>query len=196
MVVAVGILGWRFVELAERGGAEPLPPPATPADLYAGLGGDFTLTDGKGEVYSSAASLRGYWGVIYFGYTMCPDICGLSVYRLTEAVDRLKDREFMPIFITLDPARDTLERLQPYLDSFSTCWIGLTGTEEQVDAVAGQFHVYAHRNPPDEDGQYTVDHSSFFYVISPEGKTVAALPHTLSVDALTAELEKLMGAGG
>ena len=155
------------------------------------ISGHFALT-GVDEHGVTDATYRGKWLLVYFGYTYCPDVCPTVLLRVGQALDSLgpvADR-VQPVFITVDPARDTSEHLKKYLASFSPRIIGLRGTAEQTAAAARQFHVY-YRARSLGDGEYSVDHSSLIYVIGPDGKFAKLLADSLPVERLVAELREL-----
>lgn len=157
-----------------------------PADAVVRLSeqftGDFALTDMNGAAVSSG-DLRGKLVVVYFGFTNCADVCPLALSRLSAALDLLSDREraeIAPLFITVDPARDTPEVLKSYLE-FDPRIIGLSGDQAAIDAASRSFKVYARRQPlPDSALGYTMDHSSFFYLVDRAGQPRLALHDSLT----------------
>lgn len=154
-------------------------------------GGDFNLSN-SGEPFELAA-LRGKPVILYFGFTSCPDVCpvGLSVIR-----DALNSDSVLAtaaaLFVTLDPARDTAQRLNDYVDFFHGNIKGLTGTLEEISAVTKQYGTYFQASKPDASGAYTVDHTAYFYLISKEGKLIRVLDHNTSANHLALELKKLI----
>lgn len=145
----------------------------------APTGGDFTLTSSKGSV--SLHDFQGKLVLIYFGYTFCPDICPTNLGNLSMAYQQLSDAEkehLQILFISVDPKRDTPERLQQYAHYFNSGIIGLTGTPETLDEIAKRYGViYAiHQTEPDQT-HYAVDHSAFTYVVDANGKLQTQLPH-------------------
>lgn len=139
----------------------------------AEIGGDFVLTDQNGNQFSSA-QLRGRPSLIYFGFTFCPDICPTSLQKLTAVIDTL-DRykiDVTPIFITIDPKRDTVASLKQYLAHFHKKIIGLTGSEEAIKEAADKFKVYyaiaPGSNPKGND--YLLDHTSMVYLMDKNGE--------------------------
>ncbi|EDV23853.1 uncharacterized protein TRIADDRAFT_27323 [Trichoplax adhaerens] len=139
----------------------------------ASLGGEFTLTDHTGKVKTNESFL-GQWIIIYFGFTHCPDICPDELDKLTAAikiVDDLKKVPYklQPLFVSVDPERDTPKQMAEYIKDFHPRLIGLTGTKEQVDKVTKAYRVYYSFGPKDSDNDYIVDHSIIMYLIDPEG---------------------------
>lgn len=175
----------------------PAPTAAATAQLAAAQGGPeisghFALETLDGHEVTDA-TYRGKWLLVYFGYTSCPDVCPTVLLRVGQALaslGKLADR-VQPIFITVDPARDTKERLSKYMAAFNSHIIGLRGTADQIKEAARQFHVY-YRARSLGEGEYTVDHSSFLYVVTPEGHFEKLLADSLPVDQLAGELRMLV----
>ena len=151
-----------------------------------GIGGPFALEDGAGKRVTDR-DYRGRFMLIYFGYTFCPDVCPTTLNQVADALDRLGPRadRIAPIFVTIDPKRDTPAVVQKYAAAFSPRLIGLTGTPEQVAAVAREYGVYyaEHRTGAGPD-DYTMDHSSILYLVAPDGTFVAPV----RADATGAEM--------
>lgn len=140
-------------------------------------------------------TFRGRPMVVYFGFATCPDVCPLALQRLSAALDLLSEKEsaeLAPVFITVDPARDTPERLGAYL-AFDNRIIGLTGTAEAVDRARQSFKVYARRQPlPESALGYTMDHSSLFYLVARDGAVPFALHDSLTPDQLAEMLRRMV----
>jgi protein SCO1/2 len=156
------------------------------------IDGRFALTDTNGRTVTNE-DFRGKWQVIYFGYTFCPDVCPTTLSEITNALGELGPRanDVQPIFITLDPARDSAKVLTAYLKAFDSRFVGLRGDPETIQALARQFHAYF-RLRGLGNGEYTVDHSSFIYVFDPKDTFVALLTGDLPGHALTDALRKLV----
>jgi protein SCO1 len=139
------------------------------------IGGHFTLTTPDGHVVTDR-SFRGKWLIIYFGYTFCPDACPTALNDISVALEQLGQLadKVQPLFITVDPERDTAQVMADYVGSFDPRFIGLRGTREQTAAAAQQFRVYYTVRQLGRD-EYAVDHSSFIYVMNPEGVFVKIL---------------------
>ncbi len=166
----------------------PIQPPATGA---ASISGHFTLNKLDGREVTDV-TYRGKWLVIYFGYTYCPDVCPTVLMRIGKALDELgglADR-IQPIFITVDPDRDTAPHLTQYMTAFNSRIIGLRGDSEQTRAAARQFHVY-YRNRDLGNGEYSVDHSSYLYVMAPNGRFAKLLADSMPADQLAEALKAL-----
>ncbi|HJD56243.1 MAG TPA: SCO family protein [Rickettsia endosymbiont of Pyrocoelia pectoralis] len=135
------------------------------------IGGDFELIDQDGEVFNSD-KLKGKLSLIYFGFTGCPDICPTSLNKITEIITVLGNHnlDVVPVFITIDPARDTPQMLKEYLKHFHPKFIGLTGSDAQIKEVAEKFKVYYARVDEGNNSNYMLDHSSFTYLMDKNGK--------------------------
>lgn len=144
----------------------------------APTGGDFTLQSANGPV--SLQDLRGKVVLVYFGYTFCPDICPTSLAFTSQGLNLLNPDELartQVLFISVDPERDTLEKLKEYGAFFHPGILGLTGTPREIAAVAKKYGASYSKQNTGSAGGYVVDHSSSTYVVSPGGKLVATLPH-------------------
>jgi len=142
-------------------------------------GGDFTLTSVHGPV--SLHDFRGKWVLLYFGYTYCPDICPTNLGNLSVAWRQLppeQQKQVQILFVSVDPKRDTPERLQQYVDYFGANIIGLTGSKTVIDEITQRYGV-VYRMVPVKDSAmgYLVDHSAFTYLIDPQGRLITQLPH-------------------
>lgn len=151
----------------------PQKPIAGEGDMHKNevqIGGDFELIDQNGKVFHSD-KLKGKFSLIYFGFTYCPDICPTSLQKIVEVYTTLQKYQIniQFAFITIDPKRDTPLVLKEYLAHFNPQFIGLTGDEQQIKVAADIFKVY-YAKVPGEGDDYMLDHSSFLYLMSPEGK--------------------------
>jgi protein SCO1/2 len=137
------------------------------------IGGKFELTDQNGNKFSSD-QMRGHLSLIYFGFTYCPDICPTTLNKLSSVISTLEKYkiDIMPIFITIDPQRDTSSLLKEYLGHFHPKFIGLTGSDDDLKRVADLYKVFYTRSEASENsGQnYMIDHSSFVYLMDKSGK--------------------------
>jgi cytochrome oxidase Cu insertion factor (SCO1/SenC/PrrC family) len=158
----------------------------------ADIGGPFSLTDQGGQTRTNA-DFRGRYMLIYFGYSNCPDVCPISLGVIADAVERLgpKAARIAPIFITVDPARDTPKILRQYLAVFSPKLIGLTGSDKDIRQVASEYHVYIAKHPT-QGGNYSVDHSNIIYLMGPDGRFIANYDDSLGPDGLAAALRKYL----
>ncbi|MGB0685112.1 MAG: SCO family protein [Planctomycetota bacterium] len=137
---------------------------------YEDFGGDFSLIDQRGEPFTLSET-DGKVRLLFFGFTHCPDICPTTLAELNQALGLLgsKGEEVEILFVSVDPERDTPERLEPYLAAFSLPVTGLTGTPEEVAAVAEAYGAYYDRVDLDSALGYTMDHSTYLYLLDREG---------------------------
>lgn len=161
------------------------------AEEEARVTGRFLLVTHDGQRVTDAA-FQGKLRLMTFGYTYCPDICPTTLGTMAAALDKLgaKADQIHPMFVTVDPQRDTPQHLGDYVKAFGPTMIGLTGTPEMVAAAARQFKVIFERHKP-ADGSpdsYMVDHSAGIYIMDREGGFLARLPHTATADEVAARL--------
>jgi protein SCO1/2 len=139
------------------------------------VGGDFILHDVNGNIVDSK-QFRGKYLLIYFGFTFCPDICPASLSEMGLVIDDLAQEAnlLQPIFITIDPKRDTQAQLKEYFTHFNPAILPLTGSAEEIKQVATSFKVYysVSHNTKNDPENYLVDHSSFFYFVGPDGRLI------------------------
>jgi protein SCO1/2 len=185
----LGITSTAFVLVAAllAGGAA-----SAESDGTVKIGGAFELVAPDGALVTEA-TYEGKWLLVFFGYTFCPDVCPIAMTLVSEALDALGDDASLlqPIFISVDPARDTPETLGAFVAAFDPRIVGLTGSVEQIDAVAKAYGVYFKANRNDEsDPYYTVDHSSHFYLMDPQGAFVRGLSHTESGESIAAKIKE------
>ena len=133
------------------------------------IGGPFELMDHRGQMVTDAQVLD-QPALIYFGYTFCPDVCPMDVARNVVAVEILADADLTvkPVFITIDPARDTVDYLADFVANNHPEMVGLTGTAEQIAKAAQAYKVYYRKQPSEDEDYYLMDHSSFSYFMVPD----------------------------
>jgi protein SCO1/2 len=185
VLLLIGLAGMASV-------AVPAPQGAQPTAQVAPFSPRFELQTLDGH-HVTDATYRGRWLLVYFGYTFCPDVCPtvlIDVGHALNAIGPLADR-IQPIFITVDPVRDTASQMGQYLSAFSPRIVGLRGDPKQTEIVSKQFHTY-YRARSLGNGAYAVDHSSFLYVISPDGRVAKVLPDSLRDQKLAEELRRLV----
>lgn len=176
------------VTRVEHSSAEP---PLAGADI----GGDFALTNKNGETVNWS-DFEGQYRIVYFGFAYCPDICPTDMQRTVQGLSAFADDEpglaanIQPIFITIDPERDTPEVVGEFASAFSDDLLGLTGSAEQIADAASKFKVFYARGEDSEAGGYLMDHSRIVYLFGPAGEPLATLPADTSAKAVTAELAK------
>lgn len=167
------------------------------------IGGPFELVDTQGETVTNER-FRGRYKLIYFGYTYCPDVCPTTLLHITRGLQILEEEapgkaeRIQPIFITIDPARDTVEQMRAYVSNFHASLVGLTGTKEQIAEAAKQYKVSYWRveDPEGGDDAYTMAHSGHVFVMSPEGEYLDRFDHTLNGPDIATLLDKLIPAPG
>ena len=145
----------------------------------ASIGGPFHLVDGSGKPVSDM-DYRGKYMIIYFGYTYCPDVCPTSLGEIAGALDMLSPDQLekvVPIFISVDPERDTPKVVGEYVKHFHDRLIGLTGPLDAVKSAAKAYRAYFSKGEADADGDYPVDHTSYTYVVGPDGQFITAYRH-------------------
>ena len=173
----------------------PAPVDLTQAPLAgADIGGEFELVDQNGKTVRWS-DFEGQYRTVYFGYTFCPDVCPVDVQRLARGLALLAEEQpelaakIQPIFITIDPNRDTPEVIGQFTGAFSDRMIGLTGSEEQVRQAADSFRIFYARGAGPDEG-YLMDHSNITYLFGPDGAPIATLPTDQGAAAVAEELAK------
>jgi protein SCO1 len=169
--------------------------PETPPLEGARLGGAFTLTDETGKRVSDT-EFTGRYRLVYFGYTSCPDVCPVDVQRLMqglktfEAKDEARATKVQPLFISVDPKRDTPAVLKVFTDAFHPRLIGLTGSESEMEAVEKRYGVYSEKDKVKADGTYTVGHSSTSILFGPKGEPIKMLSPDKGPETVAQELDR------
>ena len=160
--------------------------------LASAIGGPFHLVDQNGKTVTNA-DLKGKWALVYFGYTHCPDACPTALNAISIALDDLgpKRDAVRPVFITVDPERDTPEVLKSYVTAFDAPILALTGTPQEIAQAAKDYRVYYAKHP-EPGGDYAMDHSSVIYVMDPEGRFTATFTPENSPEEIAARLKKLL----
>lgn len=155
------------------------------------IGGAFALQDGGGKTISDQ-TLKGRPFLVYFGYTHCPDVCPTELARISDILGKMGDKSIPVLFITVDPDRDTPKVMQDYVSSFNPAIIGLSGSQQAVEATEKTFRVYARKGQPQPDGDYSMDHSSIVYLMDKNGAFVEAFNVERSPDDAAKDLEKYL----
>lgn len=160
------------------------------------IGGPFTLVDGEGRTVTDA-EVFDRPAILYFGYTFCPDVCPLDMMRNGEAARLLAERghEVRPVFITVDPERDTPAIAGQWALNFADNAVGLSGSREQVEAAMRAWRVYAQAQPA-EDDFYLVDHSTFSYLVLPGHGFVDFVSREETAEAVADRMECFLEAAG
>lgn len=178
IIASVLFLGGLYIYKKSGGpGGESESLPLAPNPM---IGGDFKLIDQKGRE-KTLADYRHKYLLVYFGYSFCPDICPTGLQAITEAMNVLgeKAKYVQPIFITVDPTRDTPEHLALYMENFHPKFDALSGSEEAVREAMNAYKVYAAKaaDPKGENTDYLVDHSSLIYLMDPKGHYLTHFTH-------------------
>ena len=158
------------------------------------VGGPFTLVDPSGKTVTDQ-NFRGRYMLIFFGYTHCPDICPAELQVMAAALDQLgpKAAKVVPIFITLDPERDTPEAVGAYVKNFGPNIVGLTGSTEAVAAAAKAYRVSFSKFQDENSGtNYTIDHSALAYLIGADGEYIMHIPYGTSVAQILDTLNRYL----
>jgi len=165
-----------------------------PASVAQDLGGPFALVDANNGQTVTERSFRGKLMLIYFGYTYCPDACPTTLNNISQAMAKLgaAGNRIAPLFISVDPERDTQQVMANYVKAFDPRIQGLTGDAETTARVAKEFGVYYSKH--DVPGGYLVDHSSLLYVMDRQGALLRVLPANESGDKLAGDLRQLLGS--
>ena len=165
----------------------------------ARLGGPFTLTDHNGRQVSNS-DFDGKYRLVYFGFSYCPDVCPVDLQTIGQGLRRLEKSDprlaaqVQPIFITVDPERDTPAVLKEYVKSFHPRLIGLTGTPEQIASVAKAHGAYFAKQGESAAKVYLVDHMRVVLLFGRKGEPIAIVPHDKGADALASELKRWVEA--
>ena len=162
VVVAAAFVGYEYFSAGEAGGAT------------GGPGGPFTLTAHTGEKMSDT-DFRGKYMLIYFGYSYCPDVCRIELHKLTMGLKQLEDEGYdtspiQPLFISVDPERDSVEELADYVLDYHKSLIALTGTVEEIAEVAKKYRVYYKKRVQEGIDGYLMDHQSYMFVMEKDGQ--------------------------
>ena len=159
------------------------------------IGGPFALTNQKGERVTDE-TFRGKYMLVSFGYTFCPDVCPAELQLMSNAVDLLgaKAEKVTPIFITIDPERDTVPQIAGYVENFHPRMVGLTGTPEEIKEAASAYRVYyAKAEGASAASGYLMDHSTFLYLMDPQGQYVTHFPYGITREKLADGIAKAIG---
>ncbi|MCU7904495.1 MAG: SCO family protein [Candidatus Thiodiazotropha sp. (ex Epidulcina cf. delphinae)] len=195
LFIAIGLLGgvliWMLVvwrPAGEEAGEASDGRLSTPPE-----GGGFSLVSYRGPV--NLSDFHGKVVLLYFGYTWCPDICPTNLAMMSAALNEMRSDELagvQGIFISVDPHRDTPQRLKAYVEYFHPQLLGLTGSDVEIAVTAGRYGAAYRPVKEDAEGQYAVDHTADTYIIDRRGKLVMALPHGSGVEALLAVIRSLL----
>jgi protein SCO1 len=155
------------------------------------IGGPFSLVDHTGRPVTDK-DFRGQLMLIYFGYTYCPDLCPTTLEAMSQALTALGDdaKEVQPLFITVDPERDTVAALAEYMPNFYPSFLGLTGSQKDLGAAVKAYRVHVRRAETGEGDDYLIDHSTFTYLMDREGQFITLFRYGTSADEMAETIRK------
>ncbi|MCB1686302.1 MAG: SCO family protein [Pseudomonadales bacterium] len=164
--------------------------------LYT-LGGDFALRNTGGGV-TRLSDLEGNLVLLNFGYTSCPDVCPAALARMRDVLQSLPDPDvpIQPLFVTLDPQRDTLDRLQPYMNFFGADFLGLTGTEAEIAQASAAYKVFYEKQTLESELDYSISHSSHIYLLDTRGRVRATFGEGITVPRMIDSVRLLLAEEG
>ncbi len=158
------------------------------------IGGPFSLVDQNGKRVTEK-DFRDRYMLVFFGFTSCPDICPAGLQLVAAALDKLGEKadRVVPVFISVDPERDTPEKLNEYVQNFDARFVGLTGTPDEIAKAAKAYRVYYKKVPnADLPDDYTIDHTAIFYLMDPKGEFVTHFAPTTPVEEMAAKIAKAL----
>jgi protein SCO1/2 len=170
LVLAAGAGGWWWTSRS----APPVPAPITAAALT--FGGPFSLVDHTGRNVTDR-DYHGYFTLVFFGFTMCPDVCPTTLQNVASVLQLLGDEgaKIRPLFVTVDPERDTPATLAGYVALFDPRIVGLTGTPEQIAHIARAYRIH-YRKANDGSADYLMEHTAVLFLMAPDGRYLAHIP--------------------
>ena len=195
--LVVVLAGIGLAVLAVRPPPKSTPAPVLPVPEPDAAVRPFQLTSHSGKPFTEQ-DLQGKVALLYFGYTFCPDVCPTELGYLAKIMRALGPDadQVIPVFITVDPARDTLAKMAEYVPLFDKRLIGLTGTQEQIDALAKAYGVFHQRTNvvTKEPGYYLIDHSSSIFLLDPQGHLVDTLDSDSAIPSAVGRVMRLLPA--
>lgn len=192
MLAVAGTLGVML------GTSQPQHADIPPTIAGADIGGELTLKTHTGAVFNQS-DYEGQHFLVFFGFANCPGICPMELDKMNIALNDLDpalEKQVQPIFITLDPERDTNEMLGDFIGDYHPRLLALTGTQEEVNAVSEQWRVYAEFMTPEEDGSYMINHSTYTYLMDPEMKPLDIFKIEDTPKTMTTRLQVRLGEQG
>jgi protein SCO1/2 len=181
VLILAGVAGWQSLRATA---AAPLP-------VLYNLGGDFTLPSTLGRAVS-LADFHGEVVLLNFGYTSCPDVCPTALARIRDVLHALPEAPLQPVFVTLDPERDTLGRLAPYVGAFDARFVAVTGSAAEISDAAARYHVYSEKRMVDSPLGYSIDHSGQIYLLDGDGRVRATFGESVTVPAMVTTVRQLL----
>jgi protein SCO1/2 len=163
------------------------------------IGGPWSLVDLEGKLVTNA-SFQGKWLLLYFGFARCPDICPSEMLKIARVIDKLKEthptiaKQIVPVFVSVDPARDSLSALKAYAKDFHPDYVFLTGSPTQVQQMAKKYRVYVSKADETEDGDYLVDHSIVVYFHDDKGELSDCFTQSMRPNDISEKIVERMTA--
>lgn len=187
------MLGWLIISPQSPLWAESPDTSGLIAVTPEAFGGPFTLTDHNGKTVTEK-DFTGKYRLIYFGFTFCPAICPTELSKITAALKTMGPDadKILPIFVTVDPARDTPDKMKSYVSLFHPKLVGLTGTPGQIKAMLKEYKIYAARRQDPQMSEYTMDHSSFIYFMAPDDRLLRIFKVDDSADDIARSAQQWM----
>lgn len=157
------------------------------------IGGPFSLLNQDGKRVTEK-DFHGKFMLVYFGYTYCPDVCPAELQVMSAALDSLGEKadRVTPVFVTVDPERDTVEQMKAYVSNFHPSLVGLTGTKEEIRAAAKAYRVYYARAKSESTTDYLMDHASIVYLMGPDGAYLAHFPYGTNAEKMATGIAKFL----
>ena len=150
--------------------------------------GEFSLVDQNGNDFT-LGDLKGQWSFLFFGYTHCPDVCPVTMTVLNSVYKQLNSDDIQVIFVTVDPDRDTPQRLREYMGFFNQDFIGLGGSIQQVLGLSSQIGVFYMYGAESDDGEYLVDHTSSLFLLAPDASLVSIISPPYAAESIMERFE-------
>jgi protein SCO1 len=196
-LAAIAVASWVAWSWIGRGDSSGRSGPGGTAQAQMDIGGPFTLTDHHGKTVTDK-TYRGQYLLVYFGYGFCPDVCPTELANIATAMDDLGDKanKVTPLFITVDPERDTPQFLADYVANFHPRMVGLTGTPEQIKTVAKEYKVYYAKSKRPGQKDYLMDHTSFVYLMGPDGRFLTLFRGQTDPKAIAQAISNFMAKPG
>jgi cytochrome oxidase Cu insertion factor (SCO1/SenC/PrrC family) len=192
-IPAIILCGAVLLLLMYLPGLRPEIPQVRVVEGTVAIGGSFELTDQRNQTITSA-SLLGKPSLVFFGFTNCPDICPLSLTTMTQALNiagPVAD-DVIPVFISVDPERDTVEAMAAYIANFHPRFLALTGTPEQVKAASQAYRVYFKKAKVTSETEYTIDHSGYVYLMGRDGQYVTHFKPDATPEYMAGQLRQIL----
>ncbi len=190
-ILAAIAAGMTMIIMGGRNGNES----TSGGDSAATIGGPFSLLDQTGKRVTDK-DFAGKYMLVYFGYTFCPDVCPTELQTMTAAMEKLGDLadEITPVFITVDPERDGVREMAAYVPNFSKRLVGLTGTPQEIAAVARAYRVYYAkvREKGSDDNDYAMDHSAIVYLMDRKGHYAGHFAYGTTPDKMAARIRSIL----